>query len=106
MSDLHEHMLFAFIFHPHILDLEWCVTKGQVLEVHLLDQARWLVLLHEGLHSFLHSICCIKDMQLPCLPLVIVCRRVDTLLETGQTFYKVQASSKKDMQIGLTYSAT
>ena len=53
---LHKHMLLPFIFHPHVLDLEGSISKRQVFEVDLLDQARRLVLIHQGLHSFLHSI--------------------------------------------------
>ncbi len=52
---LQENMLLALIFNPCILNLEGSVSKGQILEVNLLDQAWRLVLLHQRLHCFLKA---------------------------------------------------
>jgi len=52
---LQENMLLALIFNPCIFNLEGSVSKGQILEIDLLDQAWRLVLLHQRLHCFLKA---------------------------------------------------
>jgi hypothetical protein len=48
-------MLLALIFNPCVLNLERSISKGQVLEVNLLDQTWRFVLLHQRLHCFLKA---------------------------------------------------
>ena len=53
-------MLFSLVFHPDVIDLDGSIPKGEVLEVDVLDQACWLVLVHQGFH------CCLKHAACAC----------------------------------------
>jgi len=66
--DLQENVLLPLIHDPDVVDLDGQVSEGEALEEDPLDEARRLVLVHDGLHRLLDGLPYGLVIILPHLP--------------------------------------